>query len=72
MDDAFGYEEPVGGTERLSGNGEYLCVEQCDEPRQVYRRLAPGAFAHPLVGYRRHGGQLYSLAWIEDEREEVR
>jgi hypothetical protein len=72
MDDAFGHEDPVAAPERLSDNGEYLCVEGHGEPRQIYRRLAAGARPHPLVGYRRHGGQLYSLAWVEDEREDPR
>lgn len=72
MDDAFGHEEHVGAAERLSGNGEYLCVELGDEPRQIYRRLAAGTRPHPLVGYRHHDGQLYSLAWVEDEREDPR
>lgn len=71
MDDAFGYEERDARSDetQLSTSGDYLCIQHEDQPRYIYRRVPAGMEPHPLVSSKIHNGELYSLAWIEDDKE---
>jgi hypothetical protein len=69
MDDAHGYEErgDVSDGTQITANGDFLCVQHNGEPRHIYRRVPTGAQPHPLVSRTVHDGELYSLAWIEED-----
>jgi hypothetical protein len=69
MDDAHGYEERLDAGEgvQITANGDYLCVQHEGQPRHIYRRVPVGSSIHPLVSRKIHDGELYSLAWIEED-----
>ncbi|RRR70718.1 MAG: hypothetical protein EI684_12830 [Candidatus Viridilinea halotolerans] len=69
MDDAYGHEEPQDESHNahIVANGDYLAVQQHGQPRYVYRRVPPDKSLHPFVSKREHNGDLYGLAWIEDD-----
>ncbi len=69
MDDAHGYEERRDGSDgpQITANGDFLCVQHEGQPRHIYKRVPTGSEPHPLVSRKLHAGELYSLAWIEDD-----
>jgi hypothetical protein len=69
MDDAFGYEErgDESGEVEISVNGDYLCVQHEGQLRYIYRRVPAGVAPQSLISHKLHAGQLYNLAWIEDD-----
>ncbi|WP_129630010.1 hypothetical protein [Candidatus Oscillochloris fontis] len=68
MDDAYGYEERIDGSDgpQIVTSGDYLCVQHEGRLRYVYRRVVPGG-ALPQGSHTSYGGEIYSLAWIEDD-----
>lgn len=69
MDDAYGYEDQRDEERnaQIIANGDYLAVQQQGQPRYIYRRVNPNKPIHPLVSKRKHNGDLYGLAWIEED-----
>ncbi|NTV62126.1 MAG: hypothetical protein HGA65_01145 [Oscillochloris sp.] len=69
MDDAYGYEERIDGSDEaaMTASGDYLCVQHEGQLRYVYRRVPEGAAMPSAAGQKFFAGVLYSLAWIEDE-----
>ncbi|PDW04883.1 hypothetical protein [Candidatus Viridilinea mediisalina] len=69
MDDAYGYEDLLDEERnaQIITNGDYLAVQQQGQPRYIYRRVPPDTALHPFVSKREHNGDLYGLAWIEDD-----
>jgi hypothetical protein len=66
----MGYDEFTDPTEgkQVLANGDYLCVKYWEHPIHVYKRVQSGQQLHPFTDRMEHNGQLYGLAWIEDDK----
>jgi hypothetical protein len=49
--------------------GDYLCIQWCDHPLYVYKRIRPGERIHHCIDRVEHNGRSYRLEFIQDEKE---
>lgn len=65
----FDESDDVDDGKKVVLNGDYLCIQYDEHPLHVYKRVAPGEEPHPFIARAEHDGQVYRLAWIEEDKE---